>query len=105
MQAGKLRNKFTLQKPDPDQEYRRGQKREYIDDRQVWGSFKKNQSVESVSNNQLKIVGTYIITIWNSGDIDESYRLISGDDIYSITEIVEADHLRHELTLTTEREK
>ena len=103
MQAGKLRYKLTLQKPDG--EVRRGVPTTYVDDRQAWGAIKPMKVAESDKNGQLRVIGQFEIVIWNSGDIDETWRIKHGEYTYNITEVVTDTTIRHETKIMATRDK
>lgn len=103
MRSGKLRYKLTLQKPDGV--VRRGIPQSYVDDRQAWGNIKPMKVAESDKNGQLRVLGQFEIVIWNSGELDETWRIKHGENIYNITEVITGDTLRHETQITAVREK
>ena len=103
MQAGKLRYKLTLQKPDG--EVRRGIPQTYVDDSQAWGNIQPMKVAESDKNGQLRILGQFQIVIWCDRTINETWRIKHGDEIYNIIEALHDGPVRHETRITAVKDK
>jgi len=102
MNLGSLRTKVTIQKLT---DRGPGKPPAYVDDRQAWAAIAPIKLSSRVDNDQLKEIGQYKITLWNSGEIDTTYRIKTDAYYYGISDIEGDDPFSYELTLTCNRIK
>lgn len=104
MEAGKLRNKFTLQTSTESRDVVGGVTQTWANTATVWGSIKQTQGVETNDSERITQVATHEVKIRYYSSLTPTHRLLFGSRIFSIISINDLNERNRTMVLMCKEE-